>query len=68
VRAGSRVSPVLDQFASQLSDRLETRVKVELGSQRGRIVVDFAAMEDLDRIMKVLLPKARNTADGDSEE
>ncbi|HEY3872359.1 MAG TPA: ParB/RepB/Spo0J family partition protein [Actinocrinis sp.] len=68
VRAGSRVSPVLDQFASRLSDRLETRVKVELGSQRGRIVVDFAAMEDLDRIMKVLLPNAGTTADGDSED
>jgi ParB family transcriptional regulator, chromosome partitioning protein len=68
VRAGSRVSPVLDQFASQLSDRLETRVKVELGTSRGRIVVDFAAMEDLDRIMKVLLPETQKSADDDTEE
>lgn len=56
VRAGSRVSPVLVDLASRLSDRLETRVRVDLGKDRGKIVVEFASMEDLDRILGTLVP------------
>jgi ParB family chromosome partitioning protein len=48
--------PALRQMADRLSDTLETRVKVELGRRKGRIVVEFASMEDLERIMKVMSP------------
>lgn len=55
-RAGKRVSPALDQLAGRLSDRFETRVKVDLGQKKGKIVVEFASMDDLDRILGQLAP------------
>ncbi|MFJ4772747.1 ParB/RepB/Spo0J family partition protein [Streptomyces uncialis] len=55
-RAGGRVSPALTDLASRLSDRFETRVKVDLGQKKGKIVVEFASMEDLERILGSLAP------------
>ncbi|MEV4739303.1 ParB/RepB/Spo0J family partition protein [Streptomyces sp. NPDC049555] len=55
-RAGGRVSPALTDLASRLSDRFETRVKVDLGQKKGKIVVEFASMEDLERILGTLAP------------
>ncbi|WP_110945442.1 ParB/RepB/Spo0J family partition protein [Streptomyces avicenniae] len=55
-RAGKRISPALDGLAGRLSDRFETRVKVDLGQKKGKIVVEFASMEDLDRILGQLAP------------
>ncbi|QGV79622.1 ParB/RepB/Spo0J family partition protein [Streptomyces ficellus] len=55
-RAGARVSPALSQLATRLSDRFETRVKVDLGQKKGKIVVEFASMEDLERILGSLAP------------
>lgn len=59
VRAGSRVSPELSELAGRLSDRLETRVRVDLGARRGKIVVEFASLEDLERIISTLVPGER---------
>ncbi|QNP64209.1 ParB/RepB/Spo0J family partition protein [Streptomyces genisteinicus] len=55
-RAGARLSPALSDLASRLSDRFETRVKVDLGQKKGKIVVEFASMEDLERILGTLAP------------
>ncbi|WP_274914639.1 ParB/RepB/Spo0J family partition protein [Streptomyces sp. WZ-12] len=55
-RAGARVSPALTGLATRLSDRFETRVKVDLGQKKGKIVVEFASMEDLERILGTLAP------------
>ncbi|MFB7586577.1 ParB/RepB/Spo0J family partition protein [Streptomyces sp. NPDC056169] len=55
-RAGGRVSPALTDLATRLSDRFETRVKVDLGQKKGKIVVEFASMDDLDRILSTLAP------------
>ncbi|GAA2449841.1 ParB/RepB/Spo0J family partition protein [Streptomyces lavendulocolor] len=55
-RAGARVSPALSELATRLSDRFETRVKVDLGQKKGKIVVEFASMEDLERILGTLAP------------
>jgi ParB family chromosome partitioning protein len=55
------VAPGLTELADRLSDRLETRVKVDLGQRKGRITVEFASMEDLQRIVDVMDP--RNRAD-----
>lgn len=44
----------LDDLAELLSNHLDTRVKVEMGSKRGRIVVEFGGLEDLERIYKVM--------------
>jgi ParB family chromosome partitioning protein len=58
VRAGSRRSSDLDELEGRLSDYLETRVKVDLG-RRGRIVIEFASMEDLKRIVGTMVPGER---------
>ncbi|MFI8088938.1 ParB/RepB/Spo0J family partition protein [Streptomyces sp. NPDC086080] len=55
-RAGALVSPALTGLATRLSDRFETRVKVDLGQKKGKITVEFASMEDLERILGTLAP------------
>ncbi|GDY64342.1 chromosome partitioning protein ParB [Streptomyces avermitilis] len=55
-RAGTRLSPALSELATRLSDRFETRVKVDLGQKKGKIVVEFASMDDLQRILSSLAP------------
>jgi ParB family chromosome partitioning protein len=44
----------LDEIAERLGDRLSTRVKVSLGSSKGSIVIDFATVADLNRILTEL--------------
>jgi ParB family transcriptional regulator, chromosome partitioning protein len=46
----------LDYLASSLSDRLDTNVKISLGARKGRVSIEFASVEDLNRIMDVLTP------------
>ena len=55
-RAGRLPSPALASLASRLSDRFDTRVKVDLGTHRGKIVVEFATVEDLERILNSFAP------------
>ena len=47
-------APALRHLADRLSDLFETRVKVELGQRKGKIVVEFATMGDLERIVKAM--------------
>jgi ParB family chromosome partitioning protein len=54
-RAGDR-NEALDELATRLSDRFETRVKINLGKQRGRLTVEFASVQDLNRILGSLAP------------
>jgi ParB family transcriptional regulator, chromosome partitioning protein len=44
----------LDEIAEKLGDRLNTRVKVALGARKGQIVIDFATVHDLNRILAEL--------------
>jgi ParB family transcriptional regulator, chromosome partitioning protein len=37
-----------------LADRLQTRVRVEMGARKGRIVVDFVSLEELDRLVRAI--------------
>ncbi|MFD3696745.1 ParB/RepB/Spo0J family partition protein [Streptomyces sp. NPDC058646] len=68
-RAGARVAPALSELATRLSDRFETRVKVDLGQKKGKITVEFASMEDLERILGTLAPgEGRVLEQGLSEE
>lgn len=46
----------LDYLASSLSDRLDTNVKISLGVRKGKVSIEFASVEDLNRIMDVLSP------------
>jgi ParB family chromosome partitioning protein len=55
--AGRRVSaPALTDLADRLSDNFDTRVKVELGRRKGKIVVEFASVDDLERIVGLMVP------------
>jgi len=54
LRTGKSLSPKLKEISDQLSDYLETRVHVELGKKKGKIVIEFATVEDLERINKVI--------------
>lgn len=47
----------LDFLASSLSDRLDTNVKIALGARKGKVSIEFASVEDLNRIMEVLAPE-----------
>lgn len=51
----------LVEVAERLSDRLETRVKVDLGRSRGKVTIEFASLEDLERIVAVI---DRSESDG----
>lgn len=52
-RAGSH-HPHLEDLAARLSDRFDTRVRVELGQRKGKLVFEFASVEDLDRILRMI--------------
>ena len=55
-RRSRPTAPGLSDLAARLSDRLETRVKVDLGKRKGRITVEFASLPDLERIVGVIDP------------
>jgi ParB family transcriptional regulator, chromosome partitioning protein len=54
--AATPVAPALKDLADRLSDIFETRVKVELGQRKGKIVVEFATLDDLERIVRSMSP------------
>ena len=43
-----------DEYASSLTDLLDTQVKITLGAKKGRIAIEFASVDDLNRIMSVI--------------
>jgi len=47
-------APGLGDIAERLSERLETRVRVESGKSKGKITVEFATLEDLRRIVDLI--------------
>ncbi len=52
-------APGLLDLAERLSDRLETRVRIDLGKAKGKITVEFATLEDLQRIIDIMDPRNR---------
>ena len=52
------VAPALRHLSDRLSDLFETRVKVEMGRTKGKITVEFATIDDLERIVKAMSPEA----------
>ncbi|GAB3687103.1 hypothetical protein GCM10028814_28230 [Angustibacter aerolatus] len=54
-RAGGRHLG-LDELAQRLSDRFDTRVQIALGQRKGKLSVEFASVEDLNRILELLAP------------
>jgi ParB family transcriptional regulator, chromosome partitioning protein len=50
------VAPGLKDLADLLSEAFDTRVKVEVGQRKGKIVVEFATLDDLERIVRTMNP------------
>ncbi|MEV8172350.1 ParB/RepB/Spo0J family partition protein [Microbacterium sp. NPDC077486] len=44
----------LDEVAGKLGDRLDTRVRIALGARKGQVTIDFASIQDLNRILEEL--------------
>ena len=59
-KTGARlIAPGLDELSERMSARLDTRVTVALGAKRGKIVIDFATLEDLRRVVEIIDPPSR---------
>ena len=56
VRTTRPVAPRLADLAGRLSERYDTRVRVDLGRRKGRITVEFATIDDLERIVEMMDP------------
>jgi len=51
-------APALAALGERLSDLFETRVGVELGRRRGKLIISFATIDDLERIVGQIAPQA----------
>ncbi|MDZ5444181.1 ParB/RepB/Spo0J family partition protein [Micromonospora sp. 4G57] len=47
-------APALTDLADRLSDRFDTRVKVDIGRSKGKITIEFATVDDLERIVGII--------------
>jgi ParB family chromosome partitioning protein len=47
-------APALTDLAERLSDRFDTRVKVDIGRAKGKITIEFATVDDLERIVGII--------------
>jgi ParB family chromosome partitioning protein len=52
-------TPELNDLAARLGDRLDTKVAIALGRSKGRVSIEFASVEDLNRIIGLLSPEVR---------
>ena len=66
VRRTRASAPALDDLAARLSDLYETRVKVDLGRNKGRITIEFASLPDLERIVGQMDPTYERRHGGDT--
>ena len=57
-RAKAPIDPSLADLAAALADAWETQVQVELGRSKGKISISFASVDDLERIVDLIAPKA----------
>jgi ParB family chromosome partitioning protein len=49
-------APGLNELAERLSDHFDTRVRVDIGRRKGRILIEFATVDDLERIVSMIGP------------
>ena len=64
------IMPGLDELAGKLSDTFDTRVLVELGRRKGKIMIEFATIDDLERIVAIIDPASatRGTVTSDDRD
>lgn len=53
-RAPKQPSPRAVELSNSLSDHFDTRVKVDIGRKHGKITIEFASEDDLDRILNIV--------------
>ena len=51
-------SPLGEHMSQVLADAWDTRVTISEGKRKGKIIIEFAGSEDLQRLADLLLPKA----------
>jgi ParB family chromosome partitioning protein len=61
-------APALNDLAERLSDRFDTRVKVDIGRNKGKITIEFATVDDLERIVSMIGVEEEGAARSDVEE
>ncbi|PXA77040.1 ParB/RepB/Spo0J family partition protein [Auritidibacter sp. NML100628] len=59
-RKVSRGTQKFEDLAAMFADELDTTVDITLGAKKGKISIDFASVEDLNRIMSLIQPSQRN--------
>jgi ParB family transcriptional regulator, chromosome partitioning protein len=57
-------APAATELANKLSDAFDTRVRVELGRRKGKISIEFASIDDLERIVAVMAPQLSSRSVG----
>ncbi|MGA8045639.1 MAG: ParB/RepB/Spo0J family partition protein [Dermatophilaceae bacterium] len=63
-----RLNPQLDDISAAVGDHLDTRVGISLGQRKGKMTIEFASMEDLNRILDLLgLRDARESVEDHSD-
>jgi ParB family chromosome partitioning protein len=68
-RRSARVKPSAPgahELAGRLSDRFETRVRVEVGRRKGKLTIEFGSLDDLQRIVGMIAPDL-STGDGEAQ-
>ncbi|GAB3853172.1 ParB/RepB/Spo0J family partition protein [Nocardioides maradonensis] len=58
-RTSKPKAPGLSELSERLADRLETRVKIDLGRAKGKVTIEFANTGDLQRIVDLIDPRNR---------
>lgn len=56
-------APALTDLADRLSDRFDTRVKVDIGRSKGKITIEFASVDDLERIVGIIGMEEQDSSD-----
>ena len=60
-------APALNDLADRLSDRFDTRVKVDIGRNKGKITIEFATVDDLERIVGMIGVDEEGSSGGGEE-
>lgn len=59
---GKERAPMVVEAQRRLGERLQTRVRVEMGKRKGKIVVDFVSLEELERLLDVMVGDSQPTS------
>jgi len=62
------VAPAISELSDKLSDAFDTRVRVEIGRRKGRITVEFASVNDLERIVALMAPQLATVGAGAADQ